>query len=130
MFKRIRKSLLKQIYNLLIFRAIVTDRSNLLRYKKLHTFCVIELPCDKGVFKFNFKKDMRSEKRLKKTPGLIDYVIELEVPENLVTIDDTIRNKVVIVVKIVLFKIDYEILTELLMERYLDKILHHIQKNR
>lgn len=131
MYRRIRKWIHKRIYNLLIYRTIVLDKTSLIYYDKLDTFCVIEIQSSKGPFKFLFKKDRRSRRRLnKEAPGVTNYIIELEPPPELNAVNNAVNSKLVIVVKIVLFKPDYAILTELLMDNYLDKILNHIYKSK
>lgn len=131
MFRRIRKWIHKRIYSFLIYRTIVLDKASVLHYDKLATFCEIEIQSDKGPFKFLFKKDRRSRIRPnKQTPGVTNYIIELQPPESLQEINNTVNTKLVIVVKIMLFKPDYTILTELLMDSYLDKILGHIYRSQ
>lgn len=128
MFKEIRKWLYKKIYKLLIYRTIVLDRHSVAHYDRLETFCSIDMQTDKGIFKFLFKKDRRKKTRYQETiPSINNYVIELVVPDGLIPYNETIKNKLV-VVKVMLFKVDYEILTELLADLYLDQILKYINE--
>ena len=129
MFEGIRKWLHKKIYKLLIYRTIVLDRHSVQHYDRLETFCSIDMQTDKGVFKFLFKKDRRKKTRYQETiPSINNYIIELVVPDGLIPYDETIKNKLVVVVKVMLFKVDYEILTELLAELYLNQILKYINE--
>ena len=129
MFKEIRKWLHKKIYKLLIYRTIVLDRHSVAHYDRLETFCSIDMQTDKGIFKFLFKKDRRKKTRYQETvPSINNYVIELVVPDGLIPYDEAIKNKLVVVVKVMLFKVDYEILTELLADLYLDQILKYINQ--
>lgn len=129
MFANFRKWLHKKIYKSLIYKTIVLDKNSIPYYEKLETFCALEVNTDKGIFKFLFKKDRRKNKRKEnEIPAITNYIIELIVPDELLTQQTPIKDKIVIVVKVMLFKPDYEILTELLTDTYLDTILGHITK--
>lgn len=128
MFSTIRDFLLRIFYRLLIQKTIVLNRSSVIAYEKLHTFCTMNVNTDKGVFTFYFKEDRRKARRRgDRDSRMINYVIELGIPEGLIPEDRTINNKVVVVVKVNLFKIDYDVLTKLLTDIYLDNILKEIE---
>ena len=130
MFKNLLIYLLKKIYRFLIWRTVILDKNTVRVYDKMVTFCSVTIPTDKGPFTFIFKEDRRKRKRAKLGIFYINnYVIELCVPEGLASIDKIIENKVVIVVKIMLFKVNYNILTEVLTDLYLDNILQYIRSN-
>jgi hypothetical protein len=127
MLCQFRKWLHKKIYKALIYKTIVLDKSSVVHYDKLDPFCEFNVETDKGVFKFIFKKDRRKTNRPDTNPPTISsYIIELKVPEHLIPTDDTVNSKIVIVVKVMLFKPDYEVLTELLTDAYMDTILKYI----
>lgn len=128
MFSTIRDFLLRIFYRLLIQKTIVLNRSSVIAYDKLHTFCTMNVNTDRGVFTFYFKEDRRKARRRgDRDHRMINYVIELGIPEGLIPEDKTINNKVVVVVKVNLFKIDYDVLTKLLTDIYLDNILKEIE---
>lgn len=128
MFSTIRDFLLRIFYRLLIQKTIVLNRSSVIAYDKLHTFCTMNVNTDRGVFTFYFKEDRRKARRRgDRDHRMINYVIELGIPEGLIPEDKTINNKVVVVVKVNLVKIDYDVLTKLLTDIYLDNILKEIE---
>ena len=128
MLTKIKNYFLTLLYRALIQRTIVLDKSNVSKYEKLNTFCTMGVQTDRGEFTFYFKEDRRKSRRASDRPPYItNYVIELGIPDGLVGTDKTIDNKVVIVVKVILFKINYEVLTKLLTDIYLDNILSHIE---
>lgn len=122
MFYSIKSFILKKIYKLLIIKTVILPKKDIHIYEKLHTYLKVNINSSKGIFVFNFKKDRRALKR--KTDLLVKYfIVELEVPDSLSMIDNDINNKVLVVVKVVIFPIDYKILSELLIELYLDNFL-------
>lgn len=128
-YGKLRKWLHRSIYSFLIYKTIVLDKQSVRSYAKSSVFCTIDVNTDKGVFKFIFKRDRRIKRRNENMfPNITNYIVELEIPENLIPYDETIKNKIVVVVKIALFKPDYNVLTELLVDIYLDRILKYIVK--
>lgn len=124
MFKYLKNVFLKRLYKLLIFRTIVLDKSSMSRYNNLRTFSELEVKTNKGAFTFIFKEDRRKT-RLKKF-NLLDihsFLIELIVPTQIVSINKIIENHILVVVKVMIFKIDYKVLSEVLIDIYLDKII-------
>lgn len=124
MFKYLKNVFLKRLYKLLIFRTIVLDKSSMSRYNNLRTFSELEVKTNKGTFTFIFKEDRRKT-RLKKF-NLLDihsFLIELIVPTQIVSINKIIENHILVVVKVMIFKIDYKVLSEVLIDIYLDKII-------
>lgn len=94
------------------------------RYNNLRTFSELEVKTNKGAFTFIFKEDRRKT-RLKKF-NLLDihsFLIELIVPTQIVSINKIIENHILVVVKVMIFKIDYKVLSEVLIDIYLDKII-------
>jgi len=127
MLQALKNYLLKRIYKFLIFKTVVLDKDTVSAYSKMVAFCSVDIETDKGPFTFVFKEDRRRRKRA--IFGIFyinNYVIELNVPQGIASIDKVIENKIVIVVKIMLFKVDYNLLTEVLTDLYLDKILEYI----
>lgn len=127
MYQAIRAYLLKRLYKFLIFKTVVLNKDNACAYRKTIPFCEVSIDTDKGPFTFVFKEDRRKKARAKFGIFYINnFVVELTVPDGLISINHIIENKVVIIVKIMLFKVDYTLLTEVLTDAYLDVILNYI----
>lgn len=119
----LKKIILKFLYKLFIFKVIVINRSNLSSYDKLKTFCEYELMSNMGPIKFIFKEDRRKKRR--KFDNLLflnSFFIELKVPDEIIIKRQEINDKAVIVIKLIFFKINYEILAEVLLDIYIDTI--------
>ncbi len=125
MLARLRKFCLKWIYRTLIYKSIVVDKEEMPAYLELENICAMNVDTEKGPFVFLFKRDRRTSP-VEKIPYISNYIIELDLPEGLMPKNTAIRDKLVIVVKMVLFKPDYRILIEILTEIYLDRILNFI----
>lgn len=127
---RLTKVILKFLYKLLIFKVTVIDRSNFVSYDKLKTFCEYELMSNMGPMRFIFKEDRRRKRRkLDNILLLNSFLVELKVPDELVIKRQEINDKVIIVIKLILFKINYEILSEVLLDLYVDTIFEFIRNN-
>lgn len=125
--KTIGDYLLKKLYKFLIFKTIVLDKENVTAYKRMEAFCSVSIDTDKGPFTFLFREDRR--KRRRAGMGLIalnNFVVELTVPDGIKSLNHIIENKLVMIVKVMLFKVDYKLLTEVLTDIYLDAILTYI----
>lgn len=130
MFATLIKNILKYFYRLFIFKVIVIDRNNFVTYDKLKTFCEYELVSNMGPIKFIFKEDRRKRKRkLDNVLLLNSFLIELKVPDDIKLNREDLNDKVIIVIKLVLFKINYEILSEVLLDLYVDTIFTFIKSN-
>lgn len=114
--ERYRRPIMKFLYRLLIVDSFITNKeqSEIEKYTKISR---LNIHTNKGEFMFNFYKDMKANDVLSK------YVIEVEVPEGANSIIKIINNKIVIVLKIRLKEVDMEILSEVLFNIYLDKIV-------
>ena len=124
------KRFLKYFYRLFIFKVVVIDRQNFMTYDKLKTFCEYELISNMGPIKFVFKEDRRKRKRkLDNILLLNSFLIELKVPEDIKLNREDLNDKVIIVIKLVLFKINYEILSEVLLDLYVDTIFTFVKNN-
>ena len=124
------KKFLKYFYRLFIFKVIVIDKQNFMTYDKLKTFCEYELISNMGPIKFVFKEDRRKKKRkLDNILLLNSFLIELKVPEDIKLNREDLNDKVIIVIKLVLFKINYEILSEVLLDLYVDTIFTFVKNN-
>lgn len=126
MLNSIKNFLLKKFYRLLIYKVIILPKKDIAIYEKLDTYLKININSNKGVFTFNFKKDRRTDR--KKIDVLTKcFVVELEVPSNLKVRNSDIIDKVLVVIKIAFSPVNYELLSEILMELYLDNFLKKYQ---
>lgn len=124
------KKILKYFYRLLIFKVIMIDRENFINYDKLKTFCEYELMSNMGPMRFIFKEDRRRKRRkLDNLLLLNSFLVELKVPVEVVLKRQELNDKVIIVIKLVVFKINYEILSEVLLDLYVDTIFTFIEKH-
>ena len=124
------KKFLKYFYRLLIFKVIVIDRENFINYDKLKTFCEYELMSNMGPMRFIFKEDRRRRRRkLDNLLLLNSFLVELKVPDEVVLKRQELNDKVIIVIKLVVFKINYEILSEVLLDLYVDTIFTFIKSH-
>lgn len=125
--KTVGEYLLKRFYKFLIFKTIVLDKENVTAYKRMEAFCSVSIDTDRGPFTFLFREDRRKHRRSKL--GLIflnNFVVELTVPDGIKSLNHIIENKLVMIVKVMLFKVNYKLLTEVLTDIYLDAILTYI----
>lgn len=82
-----------------------------------------------GPMRFIFKEDRRSKRRKLDSLFLLkSFLVELKVPDEIVLNRQDLNDKVIIVIKIVLFNINYEILSEVLLDLYIDTIFSFIEK--
>lgn len=122
MLYAIKSFFLKKLYRLLIYDVIILPKKDIPIYNKLHTYLQLKIDSNKGFFIFNFKEDRRRSQR--KIDLLIKhFIVELEIPNNLTVKNNDIVDKVLVAIKIVIFPINYTILSELLIELYLDSFL-------
>lgn len=130
MLEQIRSKLLKRLYKFLIFKTIVLGKDSVSAYRRMEAFCSVDIDTDKGPFTFIFREDRR--KRPRPRLGIFylnNFIVELTVPDGILSINHIIENKLVMVVKIMMFKVDYKLLTEVLTDIYLDAILNFINND-
>lgn len=125
MYKKLMIWLLKKAYRKTMLRIVVLDKSNCTHYEKLDPFCTLEISTDHGPFLFQFKEDInkRYPRRRKERMVIRTYIVELIPPEELVPVTFDLSSKIVLAVKLLFFKPNYEALTQVLMDIYLDTML-------
>lgn len=127
MFK-IKNLLLKLFYRLLIFKVIIIDKISLTYHAKLTTFCELELTSNMGPIRILFKEDRRKRKRKFDQIFMIkNYLIELKVPDTVTLKRHEINDKVIIVIKFMIFEVNYNILAEVLLDIYLNSIMKYME---
>ena len=131
MFRRLMVWLLKKAYRKTMLSIVVLDKSNCSFYARLEPFCTLEVETDHGPFLFQFKEDRRKKHRRHKRERLVisTYIVELIPPKDLVPVTFDLSSKFVLVVKVLLLKPNYEILTQVLMDIYLDRMLNENKAN-
>lgn len=117
--------LLKKAYRRTMLRIVVLDRDNCSFYDKLEPICSLEVKTDHGPFLFQFKEDRRKKSRQKPRERMVisTYIVELIPPKELVPVTFDLSSKLVLAIKLLFFKPNYEVLTEVLMDVYLDTML-------
>lgn len=125
MYKRLMVWLLKKAYRKTMLRIVVLDKSNCSFYERLEPFCTLEVKTDHGPFLFQFKEDRRKRHRKRKRERMIirTYIVELIPPKDLVPVTFDLSSKFVLAVKLLFLRPNYEILTQVLMDIYLDTML-------
>lgn len=125
MFKALLVWILKRSYNKTILRVVVLNKSNNKYYRDLVPFCTLEVNTDLGPFVFQFREDRR-----KRYLGYIDrmfvrtYIVHLNPPAGLTATKIDLSEKIVLAVKVMLFRPNYEVLTQVLIDIYLDVMLN------
>lgn len=128
MFTIIKNYFLKKIYKALILKAALLDKGTSDRYERSKIVYALDISTSKGKFTFLFKEDRRKKNRSKFC--LIRtrvFLVELTMPEGLDSKDACIEDKVVIVVKVMLVKVDYEVFANILADIYLDEMLEYVR---
>ena len=117
--------LLKKAYRKTMLRIVVLDKSNCSFYERLEPFCTLDVKTDHGPFLFQFKEDRRKRHRRHKRERLVisTYIVELIPPKDLVPVTFDLNSKLVLAVKLLFLRPNYEILTQVLMDIYLDTML-------
>ena len=125
MYKRLMVWLLKKAYRKTMLRIVVLDKGNCSFYERLEPFCTLEVKTDHGPFLFQFKEDRRKRHRKRKRERMIirTYIVELIPPKDLVPVTFDLSSKFVLAVKLLFLRPNYEILTQVLMDIYLDTML-------
>lgn len=123
MFKNLLVWILKKSYNKTIMKVVVLDKHNNKYYREAHSFCTLELGTDLGPFVFEFKEDRRKTRGWLSRLIVRTYIVHLKPPAELIHTRVDLSEKVVIAVKIMVFRPNYEILTQVLMDIYLDVML-------
>ena len=125
MYKRLMVWLLKKAYRKTMLRIVVLDKSNCSFYERLEPFCTLEVKTDHGPFLFQFKEDRRKRHRKHKRESMVirTYIVELIPPKDLVPVTFDLSSKFVLAVKLLFLRPNYEILTQVLMDIYLDTML-------
>lgn len=127
MYKRLMVWLLKKAYRKTMLRIIVLDKANFSYYEQLNPFCTLEIETDHGPFIFQFKEDRRKSKRRRDRLAIRTYIVELIPPKELKPVTFDLSSKLVLAIKLLFFKPNYEALTQVLMDIYLDTMLKESQ---
>ena len=89
---------------------------------------MLEVKTAHGSFTFNFKEDRRLKRKKKFRETTIgNYVVEMLPPKELSLLGFNVEHHVILVVKVILFKINYEALVEVLVDIYLDTSLSIVE---
>lgn len=107
---------------MLVVKLIPMDRDQLRHFESYKTFAEVHIPTVKGEFKFVFKEDRRKRIKFKRLSvyDITTYFVELQCPEEYNIPSNYLYGKVIIVILVKLFKINYEALGRVLLDLYLD----------
>ena len=122
MFWYLKRRFYKLIYTLLVYEILFVNKSTLTFLDKLKKFAELRLNSNKGEFLFTFKEDRRRSIRY-----IRKYIVEVKVPEETNYTLRTLNERVTIIVNVVLIDVDYEILAEILYEKYLDEAIKYLK---
>lgn len=106
----------------MIVKITFVDKTQLAHYDKFKTFCTLSLQSNKGDFTFIFKEDRRSKVRENAIPQAMpcSYFVELVSPDELDNSYNIFKDKIAVVIKIKLTKVNYEALASVLLDLYID----------
>ena len=121
MLKECWVSLLSWVYKFLIIRVHTLNKDEITGYEKLKTFSTASVDSNLGPFVFSFKEDRRSIPREKGRlmMQVASYFAELKCPEGVKDQDNIFHQKVILVVKLRVAKVNYEALGRTLLHTYL-----------
>lgn len=118
MLRYLKKMMYRKLYSLLIYEILFANKSDLGFLSKLKKFAELKFTSNKGDFLFTFKEDRRHHMEY-----IRRYIVEICVPEEADATMRALDEKVAIMVTVMIVQIDYEILAEVLYERYLDQAI-------
>ena len=121
MLKECWVSLLSWVYKFLIIRVHTLNKDKITGYEKLKTFSTASVDSNLGPFVFSFKEDRRRVPREKGRlmMQVASYFAELKCPEGVKDQDNIFHQKVILVVKLRVAKVNYEALGRTLLHTYL-----------
>jgi hypothetical protein len=122
MFGYLRKKMYRGLYSLLVYEILFANKSRLGFLSKLKKFAELKVVTNKGDFLFTFKEDRRH-----RLEHIHSYIIEVSTPTTVNSAILVLDEKVAVMVTIMIGKIDYELLAEVLYEKYLDQAIIFMQ---
>jgi hypothetical protein len=125
------KFILKFIYRLLIIRVALVDKKESAIYERLNKFAEYELNTNKGPIKFVFKEDRRKKPRgLDRLLFIKNFIVEIEPSDNIEIKQPELKEKIVIVTKLIVFKINYEVLASVLLDTYVNAFFSYFNSKK
>lgn len=124
---------LKKLYSFLIHSVIIIDKprsEEVIYNENIKEFSRLNIHTTSGTFVFKFKKDQRVPRLPKERFYITTFLIEVEIPPNANDIIKELEHKLLLVVKLIVLKPNYQILSEVLMSVYLDKFIHHFKSKK
>lgn len=123
MLEKLKLYVLKVFYRFLIVKIDLVDKVTINHYDAYKTFSTLNINTNKGSFSFIFKEDRRfvqHQDQHNNFIGLSSYFIELIPPEGVYDVNNTFKNKVVVMVKLRVNNVNYRALGNLLLDLYID----------
>lgn len=125
------KFILKFIYRLLIIRVALVDKKESAIYERLNKFAEYELNTNKGPIKFVFREDRRKKPRgLDRLLFIKNFIVEIEPSDNIEIKQPELKEKIVIVTKLIVFKINYEVLASVLLDTYVNAFFSYFNSKK
>ena len=124
-FKRITK----WFYKKLIIKSIIIDRNHIRDKDRLKKFLELELNTNFGKLAVVFTEDRRTSEFNGTFLNIMNFFVFIENIDNIDIKKKELIEKGVLIVKLYVFKINYEWLAEVLLEYYLDNMINYIEYN-
>jgi hypothetical protein len=128
MLNKIKITILKFIYKLLIYKIVLLDKTNVVNINRLKEFSSLTVKTTHGDFTFRFLEDRRSRARKLHEKYVKVFTVEVEVPSGSNDILKELNNKLLMVIKIMFIKIDYKVIAEILFDLCLAEYIRYINK--
>lgn len=111
-----------------MLKIVVLNKNAYSFYDRLTSFCTLKVDTDHGPFIFQFKEDRRRISRSKLMTKT--YIVELVPPPELGMVSTNLNEKIVLAIKIILLKPKYEVLTQVLVDVYIESMLEENAKSK
>lgn len=124
MLEKVKLYLLKRLYWYLIVNISTTNKAKIRRYDKLRVFGRFAMSTNRGEVSFVFKEEPKAHSRnTMPIISLTNYYVEFLLPSSAETKDTIFEDRVTVVVKIKLSRVNYKALGMLMRDIYLDEAL-------
>lgn len=107
---------------MLIYNILFVNKKKIGFFNNLTKFAELRINSNKGDFLFTFKEDRR------KPPKYMNrFIVEVNVPVDTTDALQTLNDQLAIIINVALIRVDYDILAELLYEKYLDEAIKYLK---
>jgi hypothetical protein len=123
------KLIVKWFYKKLIIKSIIIDRNHIRDKDRLKKFLELELNTNFGKLAVVFTEDRHTSEFNGTFLNIMNFFVFIENIDNIDIKKKELIEKGVLIVKLYIFKINYEWLAEVLLEYYLDNMINYIEYN-